>query len=188
MTSVWAGITAAVWALFEVCLLVRDRVRAKGRTDHDAGTRMIIRLVIYATFILGIVASYKVPALAMPVSAGLSRRGAVDVAGADHPRVGSRLARPSVPHDRRGRRRANGRHEWPVPMGPPSRLHRLADLPRRVRTVARQLVVARRSSWSLPTMAVLWRIKVEEAELTRVLGDRYNIYRIGTKRLIPGVW
>ena len=36
--------------------------------------------------------------------------------------------------------------------------------------------------------AVLWRIAVEEAELTRVLGDSYRRYQMRTKRLIPGLW
>jgi protein-S-isoprenylcysteine O-methyltransferase Ste14 len=41
----------------------------------------------------------------------------------------------------------------------------------------------------VPSLSILLRrISVEEAELTRVLGDRYKSYRSGTKRLIPGVW
>jgi protein-S-isoprenylcysteine O-methyltransferase Ste14 len=35
---------------------------------------------------------------------------------------------------------------------------------------------------------VLWRITVEEAELTHVLGEPYRRYAARTKRLIPGVW
>jgi protein-S-isoprenylcysteine O-methyltransferase Ste14 len=40
----------------------------------------------------------------------------------------------------------------------------------------------------LPLPALLRRIQVEEAELTRVLGDRYRAYQAQTKRLIPGLW
>jgi protein-S-isoprenylcysteine O-methyltransferase Ste14 len=40
----------------------------------------------------------------------------------------------------------------------------------------------------LPLPAVLRRIRVEEAELTRVLGGPYRVYQTRTKRLIPGVW
>jgi protein-S-isoprenylcysteine O-methyltransferase Ste14 len=40
---------------------------------------------------------------------------------------------------------------------------------------------------TLPT-ALLWRIHVEEAELTAVLGDPYRAYQAHTKRLIPGLW
>jgi protein-S-isoprenylcysteine O-methyltransferase Ste14 len=39
----------------------------------------------------------------------------------------------------------------------------------------------------LPLPALL-RIRVEEAELTGVLGDRYRPYQAQTKRLIPGLW
>jgi protein-S-isoprenylcysteine O-methyltransferase Ste14 len=40
----------------------------------------------------------------------------------------------------------------------------------------------------LPPPALVWRIHVEEAELSRVLGDPYRAYRARTKRLIPGIW
>jgi protein-S-isoprenylcysteine O-methyltransferase Ste14 len=40
----------------------------------------------------------------------------------------------------------------------------------------------------LPAPALLRRIQVEEAELVRVLGDRYRAYQRHTKRLIPGLW
>jgi protein-S-isoprenylcysteine O-methyltransferase Ste14 len=39
-----------------------------------------------------------------------------------------------------------------------------------------------------PLPALLLRIRVEEAELVRVLGDTYVDYERRTKRLIPGVW
>jgi protein-S-isoprenylcysteine O-methyltransferase Ste14 len=35
---------------------------------------------------------------------------------------------------------------------------------------------------------LLLRIRVEEAELTRVLGDTYRRYQQHTERLIPGLW
>ena len=41
---------------------------------------------------------------------------------------------------------------------------------------------------ALPLPALLRRIQVEEAELTRVLGEPYRAYQTRTKRLIPGVW
>ena len=40
----------------------------------------------------------------------------------------------------------------------------------------------------VPVPALLWRIRVEEAELTRVLGDRYRAYQAHTRRLVPGLW
>jgi protein-S-isoprenylcysteine O-methyltransferase Ste14 len=40
----------------------------------------------------------------------------------------------------------------------------------------------------LPPVAMLLRIRVEEAALSRVLGEPYRAYRRRTKRLIPGLW
>lgn len=40
----------------------------------------------------------------------------------------------------------------------------------------------------LPLAALLWRIRVEEAEMVRVLGDPYRTYQQRTKRLVPGLW
>lgn len=40
----------------------------------------------------------------------------------------------------------------------------------------------------LPTMGLLWRIRVEEAALRAGLGDRYIEYCKGRARLIPGLW
>jgi len=40
----------------------------------------------------------------------------------------------------------------------------------------------------LPTLGLLWRIRVEEAGLRAELGDRYIEYCKGHARLIPGIW
>jgi protein-S-isoprenylcysteine O-methyltransferase Ste14 len=40
----------------------------------------------------------------------------------------------------------------------------------------------------LPTVSVPSRIRVEEAELNRVLEDSNRTYQMRTKRLIPGRW
>jgi protein-S-isoprenylcysteine O-methyltransferase Ste14 len=56
------------------------------------------------------------------------------------------------------------------------------------------LGVACGSWWSvaagllIPLPAFVYRIRVEEAELTRVLGPAYRDYAAATARLIPGVW
>jgi protein-S-isoprenylcysteine O-methyltransferase Ste14 len=41
---------------------------------------------------------------------------------------------------------------------------------------------------SLPAIALLYRIRIEEAELTNGMGDRYKEYIKRTKKLIPGIW
>jgi protein-S-isoprenylcysteine O-methyltransferase Ste14 len=40
----------------------------------------------------------------------------------------------------------------------------------------------------LPTIGLLWRIRVEEAALRAGLGDRYVEYCTGRARLIPHIW
>jgi protein-S-isoprenylcysteine O-methyltransferase Ste14 len=40
----------------------------------------------------------------------------------------------------------------------------------------------------LPLPAIVRRIKVEEAELDRVLGQAYRAYQSNRARLIPGLW
>jgi protein-S-isoprenylcysteine O-methyltransferase Ste14 len=40
----------------------------------------------------------------------------------------------------------------------------------------------------VPVIALLPRIRVEEAELTHVLGNPYRMYQARTKHLIPGLW
>lgn len=41
---------------------------------------------------------------------------------------------------------------------------------------------------SLPTIALLYRIKIEEETLAKGLGADYEVYQKKTKKLIPGVW
>jgi protein-S-isoprenylcysteine O-methyltransferase Ste14 len=41
---------------------------------------------------------------------------------------------------------------------------------------------------SLPTIALLYRIKIEEEALVRVIGTEYEAYQKKTKKLIPGIW
>jgi protein-S-isoprenylcysteine O-methyltransferase Ste14 len=41
---------------------------------------------------------------------------------------------------------------------------------------------------SLPTIALLYRIKIEEETLVKGIGTEYEVYQKKTKKLIPGVW
>ena len=40
----------------------------------------------------------------------------------------------------------------------------------------------------LPTIGLVWRIRVEEAALTNAFGDAYHRYAESRKRLVPGLW
>jgi protein-S-isoprenylcysteine O-methyltransferase Ste14 len=41
---------------------------------------------------------------------------------------------------------------------------------------------------SLPTVALLYRIKIEEEALVKGMGTEYEAYQKKTKKLIPGIW
>ena len=41
---------------------------------------------------------------------------------------------------------------------------------------------------SLPTIALLYRIKIEEEALIKGLGTEYEVYQKKTKKLSPGIW
>ena len=41
---------------------------------------------------------------------------------------------------------------------------------------------------TLPAIALIHRIHVEEAALSRIIGDPYRAYQDHTKRLLPGLW
>lgn len=41
---------------------------------------------------------------------------------------------------------------------------------------------------SLPTIAILYRIKIEEEALVQGIGLEYEAYQMKTKKLIPGIW
>ena len=41
---------------------------------------------------------------------------------------------------------------------------------------------------SLPTIALLYRIKIEEEALVKGIGNDYEAYQKKTKKLIPGIW
>jgi protein-S-isoprenylcysteine O-methyltransferase Ste14 len=41
---------------------------------------------------------------------------------------------------------------------------------------------------SLPTIALLYRIKIEEETLVKGIGTEYEVYQKKTKKLIPGIW
>ena len=109
------------------------------------------------------------------------------MAGTRDPRMGGRHPRSRVSHDRRGRLRkaavSTGPYRW---VRHPSYSGLFLIVTGCGLAAGNWLALA--VCAVLPLPALLWRIHVEEAELTRVLDDRYRAYQAQTKRLIPGVW
>ena len=180
------SLTLAGWALFELSLRVRERVQSRGGTGQDRATRILIAAAIGGAITLAVVTAKAVPSLRIPGpyrAAGLIvmwlglaiRVWAIAALG--------RSFRTTVEVDPGQAVVSSGPYRW---VRHPSYTGLLLILsgfglalghwPALVACVA------------LPLPALLRRIQVEEAELTRVLGEPYEAYRRQTRRLIPGVW
>jgi protein-S-isoprenylcysteine O-methyltransferase Ste14 len=184
--SVPFSLTLAGWVVLELSLRVRERVHGRGGTGHDRFTRVLIGISIGATVALATVTASSVQSLRMPwllrvaglivMWLGLAIRGwAIATLGSAFRTTvevdPGQAVVSTGPYDR-------VRH--------PSYTGLLLILAGFGLAIGNWLALA--ICLALPLPAVLRRIAVEEAELTRVLGDPYRTYRARTKRLVPGVW
>jgi protein-S-isoprenylcysteine O-methyltransferase Ste14 len=188
VTSGASGLTGAVWGLFEVGLVVRDRARGQGGTEHDARTRTLIRAALTVAIVVGAVAPGAVPSLAIPGRAWLTAAGVavmwlgllirvwavVTLGPAFRTTVEVDAGQPVV---------TSGPYRWVRHPAYTGIVLIVAGF-----GLAADNWVAAVACLLLPTLALLRRMRVEEDELTRVLGDGYEAYRVRTKRLIPGLW
>lgn len=188
MTAPAAGFTAGAWGLFELGLLARDRRRGLGATDRDRGTRMLIRAALYVAFGVAIAAPPALPSAAIHGRAWLVGAGLVLMWSGLVVRVWAVATlgpafRTTVEVDPGQAIVGTGPYRWvrhPAYTGIALVVTGFG--------VASGNWVAAAVCALLPLAALVRRIRVEEAELTRVLGDRYVAYRAGTKRLLPGLW
>ena len=178
--------TLACWALLEVGLRVREAVQGKGGRNRDRGTRVVIAISLGAAIAAASVATSVAPSLRMPVAVrvfgvivmwlGLATRvWAVAALGG--------AFRTTVEVDPDQAVVTTGPYRW---IRHPSYAGLLLILAGLGLAIGNWLSLA--ACLVLPLPALVWRIHVEEAELSRVLGDGYRAYRIGTARLIPGIW
>jgi protein-S-isoprenylcysteine O-methyltransferase Ste14 len=179
------SLTLAGWVLLELCVRVRESVHGQGGTGHDRFTRVLIATTIGGAIALAVNVSHArslgVADLARAAGLatmwmGLAIRGRAIVA------LG-RAFRTTVEVDP---------GQAVISTGPYARI-------RHPSYAGLLLILAgfgfALDEWRslaicvlLPLPALLLRIRVEEAELTRVLGDTYRRYQQHTKRLIPGLW
>jgi protein-S-isoprenylcysteine O-methyltransferase Ste14 len=179
-------LTLAAWAVLEVGLRVLELSRGTGTTQHDRATRNLIGLAVGVALVLALRASSLAPSLAFSgphraiglivmwlglalriwaiASLGRSFRTTVEVD-------------PGQPVITRGPY-TRVRH--------PSYTGLILILAGFGLAVGNWLAFA--ACIALPLPALLHRIRVEEAEMNRVLGNDYGDYERQTKRLIPGVW
>ncbi|WP_063001353.1 methyltransferase family protein [Nocardia mikamii] len=188
-----AVVTTWIWLIFEIGLALRDRLRSKGSTARDRGTRTTIMIVVAVAIGVANVVSIVLPAdsdlrfttrhevvwqiagVALMV-AGLGLRiWAIAVLGA--------AFRTTVEVDADQAVVDRGPYHW---VRHPSYTG--------VLLLTTGFGVAAGNWISLlllivvPTSAFLRRIDVEEAAMVETLGSSYEDYRARTRRLVPGLW
>ncbi len=165
---------------------VHEVARGKGSGEHDRATRTLIGVALVAAFVLAVRASSLAPSLEIPE---LYRAVGVVVMWLG---LGIRIwaiaalghsFRTTVEVDPGQPVVSRGPYAW---VRHPSYTGLLLILSGFGLAAGNWLALA--ACVLLPLPALLWRIKVEEAELNRVLGSAYRDYERRTRRLIPGVW
>ncbi len=173
-------LTLGIWAAFELTLRVRERLQGRGGEARDRGTRVLIGVTLGLSVVpAAVIASHSTgPRIGglVVLWAGLALRvWAVAALG--------RAFRTTVEVDAAQPVVTSGPYRW---VRHPSYSGLLLIVLGCGLASGNWLALA--VCAVLPPPALLWRIHVEEAELTLVLGDRYRAYQARTKRLIPGVW
>jgi protein-S-isoprenylcysteine O-methyltransferase Ste14 len=179
-------LTLAGWAAFELGLRVRESVQSRGGTGQDRATRVLIAAAIGGAIVVALLtanraASLRIPGPHRPAGViamwlGLAIRvWAVAALG--------RAFRTTVEVDPDQAIVSSGPYRW---VRHPSYTGLLLIVAGLGLAAGNWLALA--VCVALPLAALLRRIRVEEAELTRVLGQPYRAYRTRTKRLIPGLW
>jgi protein-S-isoprenylcysteine O-methyltransferase Ste14 len=179
-------LTLAGWVVLELGLRVRETVQGRGSTARDRATRALIGVSIGAAFVL----------VALTASRGTTSRIADPHRAAGLIVIWLGLAirvwaiaalgrafRTTVEVDAAQAVVSTGPYRW---VRHPSYTGLLLIVIGFGLAAGNWLALG--ICVVLPLPALLRRIHVEEAELTRVLGDRYRAYQAQTKRLIPGVW
>ena len=179
-------LTLAGWAVLEVGLRVRERLEGRGGAARDRATRALIAgTVAIAVAVAAVTASRSTaPQIAGPgrttglivMWLGLGIRvWAIATLG--------RAFRTTVEVDPGQAVVTSGPYRWVRHPSYSGLLLIIAGFGLGTGSWLALAICA-----LLPLPALLWRMHVEEAELTAVLGDRYRVYQRDTERLIPGLW
>jgi protein-S-isoprenylcysteine O-methyltransferase Ste14 len=178
-------LTLAGWVLLELGVRVRESVHGRGRTGHDRFTRVLIATTIGAAIALAVSVS---PARSLGVAGPARAAGLVTMWLGMAIRIWAIVTlglafRTTVEVDP---------GQAVVSTGPYARIRHPSYAGLLLILAGFGLALAGWRSLAIcvliPFPALLLRIRVEEAELTRVLGDAYRRYQQHTKRLIPGLW
>ena len=179
-------LTLAAWAALELGLRVRERLQGRGGAGRDRATRALIAVTLGVAIALAAVSASRATG---PQIGGASRAAGVIVMWLGLAlRVWAiatlgRAFRTTVEVDPEQAVVAAGPYRWVRHPSYSGLLLIVAGC-----GLASGSPLALAVCAVLPPAALLRRIHVEEAEMVRVLGDRYRAYQMHTKRLIPGVW
>lgn len=184
-------VSTVTWGLMELCLLWRDRDRRMGTTYQDQGTRNLIIASVLCSFVISAFlakaampyTALRIPGEPWTAAAGLALAWAgIAVRYRAVAELGESF-RTTVEID----------NDQEVVSSGPYKLVRHPSYAGLLMATAGFGLAG--YSWAglvvcviLPLSAMLQRIRVEENEMTEVLGDRYQAYQAHTKRLIPGLW
>jgi protein-S-isoprenylcysteine O-methyltransferase Ste14 len=176
------------WFAFEMGLLVRDLVRRKGRLGRDQGTRMIVSLSLGGSILLGIVLRGWVPALDMPAPYVFAAAGIVVIWVGLAVRVWAVLTLGGafstfIQVDADQAVVTRGPYRWVRHPSYTGLLLIALGFGLGAGNLLSLVICA-----VLPPLGLVPRIAVEEAEMIRVLGERYRSYQRTTHRLVPGLW
>jgi protein-S-isoprenylcysteine O-methyltransferase Ste14 len=186
-------VTSWIWLALEVGLRIRDRVARRGSTGRDGATRRTIMLLIVPAVLAATATSYLLPAhspLLLPATrpvpwpplAGLAlmwlglivRSWAIVTLG--------RSFRTTVEIDDGQDVVQSGPYRWVRHPSYTGVLLLAAGYGLAMGNWLALLITV-----TVPTVAMLRRISVEEAALVETLGRPYEVYRTHTKRLVPGL-
>jgi protein-S-isoprenylcysteine O-methyltransferase Ste14 len=176
------------WFALELGLLLRDLLRRRGRLGGDRGTRAIISVGLAGSIWIAILLRGWVPALDTPAPVAVTAAGVAVIGVGLAVRIWAVLTLGAsfstfIRVDADQPLVTRGPYRW---VRHPSYTGLLL--------IALGFGLAAANWLSLavcavvPPLALVRRMAIEEAELVRVLGDRYRGYQRATHRLVPGVW
>ena len=180
---------AAIWVLFEVWLVARDRSKGTGRTEKDRGTR----LYNFLALAIGMTAAGLISGFSKLFFPG-GRTNRVFVIGFVIIILGLALRIWAVWALGTSFRTTVETHEnQRVKLDGPYKLIRHPSYSGLLLIacgygIAVQNWLSLVVAIGLPLAALLYRIHVEETLLVKSLGTEYREYQKRTKRLIPWIW
>ena len=179
-------VSIACWFVLEIVLLVRDVARRRAHRGGDRGTRVVVAVSLGFAVVFAWRLRSSLPALDTPgffaiagpvvVALGLALRVWAVVS------LGTAFSTfVQVADDQQVVTR--GPYRWVRHPSYTGLLLIVAGLGVGMTNWLSVVICC-----GVPLLGLLPRIRVEEAELVRVLGEPYRDYQRRTRRLVPGVW